>query len=248
MVQLPDIIKYPAINLIGETCYTSLAENLNISDTACLKLLLSKGLGIGIILAGSIVKLPQIIKIMTARSSRGLSFESMVLETCAFGIGLAYNLRNGNPFSTFGEAFFLTIQNIIILLLMLYYANRNRDLIITFISMIIITYSLGSTELISDSNLAFLQTLCIPLSLFSKFPQIITNYKNEGTGQLSAIATFGFTLGSLARIFTTLTEIDDNIILVGFLLASLCNCILSGQMIYYWNVESKFLDKDKKEV
>ncbi|CAG8838071.1 6529_t:CDS:1 [Gigaspora margarita] len=246
MVQLPDIIKYPAVNLIGETCYTSLVENLNISDTACLKLLLSKGLGIGIILAGSIVKLPQIIKILTARSTRGLSFESVVLETCAFGIGLAYNLRNANPFSTFGETFFLTIQNVIILFLMLHYANRNRDIIITCICMIISTYSLGSVDLINDSMLAFLQTLCIPLALFSKIPQIFTIYKNGSTGQLSSFAIFGFTLGSLARVFTTLTEVDDDIILVGFLLTSVCNCILAGQMIYYWDAESKMLDK--KEV
>ncbi|CAG8463616.1 14883_t:CDS:1 [Cetraspora pellucida] len=246
MVYLPNIIKYPAVNLIGETCYTSLVENLNIGDIACLKLLLSKGLGLGIILAGSIVKLPQIIKIINARSSRGLSFESVVLETCAFGVGLAYNLRNDNPFSTFGESFFLTIQNAIILILMLHYANRSRDLIITCISLIVTTYSLWSPELVSDSMLALLQTLAIPLALFSKIPQIFTNYKNGSTGQLSAFAVFGFTLGSLARIFTTLTEVDDNIILVGFLLTSICNCILTGQMIYYWDVESMMLDK--KEV
>lgn len=238
---LPDIIRYPAIQVLGNKCYTSLVEELNVSDVDCLKLFLSKGLGIGIVLGGALAKLPQIIKIISAQSARGLSFESYVLETCAMGITFAYNLRQGNPFSTYGEVAFLTLQNIIISLLILSYAKRTNDLITSVLVTIVAAYCLGQPWIVSDSNLAFLQALSIPISLLSKIPQIITNYQNGSTGQLSAFAVFGFALGSVARIFTTLTEVDDLIILSGFILASLFNIVLSAQMIMYWNV-----DKDKK--
>jgi len=44
-----------------EECYTSLVENLDISDVQCIKYSLSKGLGIGIVVGGSIMKVPQVL-------------------------------------------------------------------------------------------------------------------------------------------------------------------------------------------
>ncbi|CAG8476973.1 16762_t:CDS:1 [Funneliformis caledonium] len=244
---LPEIIKAPAVQLIGEKCYTTLIEDLNITDAACLKLLLSKGLGFGIVLGGALVKLPQIIKIMGSRSARGLSLSSYILETCAMGVGLAYNFRQGNPFSTFGELVFLTIQNIIILLLILNYSGRSRDLFFTGITIVAISYVLGSPAIVNDAFLSFLQAITIPISLASKFPQIATNYKNGSTGQLSSFAVFGFTAGSLARIFTTLSEVDDSLILIGYVLASVLNVVLAIQMVMYWNVEKVEKISIKKE-
>ncbi|CAG8542952.1 302_t:CDS:1 [Acaulospora colombiana] len=242
-MQLPEIIKYPATQLIGEKCYTSLVEELNVRDIDCLKLLISKGLGVGIVLGGALVKLPQIIKIVSARSSRGLSFEGFVLETVSLGISFAYNFRQGNPFSTFGESVFLTVQNIIILLLILNYSNRTKDLITTILAVVTSAYALTQSWIISDLNLTYLQTLTIPISLLSKIPQILTNYRNGSTGQLSALAVFGFALGSLARIFTTITEVDDSIILSGFVLTSTLNLILAAQIIMYWNADKKIDEK-----
>src|SRR5204863_110166 len=147
------------------------------------------------------------------------------------------NFRQENPFSTYGELLFLTIQNIIILLLILNYSGRSRDLYLTGLTIVATSYTLGSPTIINDAFLSFLQAITIPISLFSKIPQIITNYKSSSTGQLSSFAVFGFTAGSLARIFTTLSEIDDTLILTGYILASVFNIILTIQMIMYWNVE-----------
>ncbi|GES79507.1 mannose-P-dolichol utilization defect 1 [Rhizophagus clarus] len=151
---LPDIIKVPAVQLIGEKCYSILVEDFNITDVDCLKLFLSKGLGFGIILASALVKLPQILKILSARSARGLSLSSCILETCALAIGLAYNFRQGNPFSHY------------------------KNLYLTGITIVVISYALGSPTLINDAFLSFLQAATIPIAISSKIPQITTNYKN----------------------------------------------------------------------
>ena len=42
-------------------CYASLVEELNFGDVECLKYALSKGLGLGIVVGGSIVKVPQVL-------------------------------------------------------------------------------------------------------------------------------------------------------------------------------------------
>lgn len=41
--------------------------------------------------------------------------------------------------------------------------------------------------------------------------------------------------GSLARIFTTMREVGDRLILYGFVAGFLLNAVLAVQMIYYWN-------------
>lgn len=46
---------------IVQECYTSLVENLDVGDVQCIKYSLSKGLGIGIVVGGSIMKVPQIL-------------------------------------------------------------------------------------------------------------------------------------------------------------------------------------------
>lgn len=49
---------------------------------------------------------------------------------------------------------------------------------------------------------------------------------------------FNYLAGSLSRIFTTLQEVDDKLILYGFISGFLLNAILALQMIYYWNAPS----------
>ena len=73
------------------------------------------------------------------------------------------------------------------------------------------------------------------LSIASKLPQILTIWQQGGTGQLSAFAVFNYLAGSLSRIFTTLQEVDDKLILYGFIAGFTLNAVLAAQMVYYWN-------------
>jgi mannose-P-dolichol utilization defect protein 1 len=80
-----------------------------------------------------------------------------------------------------------------------------------------------------------MQAGVIPIFLASKVPQILTNYTNSSTGQLSAFTVFNYFFGSLARVFTTIQEVNDSIILLGFVLTTVLNAVLALQMVYYWN-------------
>ncbi|KAG0004429.1 hypothetical protein BGZ79_009292 [Entomortierella chlamydospora] len=247
-MQLPYFLKTPAVSIIGEACYISLMEQFNYRDVPCIKLAISKGLGYGIVAGGAIVKMPQIFKILGARSAQGLSLSSYLLETLACVIGLAYNIRLGHPLSTYGETFFVAIQDIIILGLMLHYRSKNMCAFITLSSFLLSGIILGITTqsvqddgtvitnfIISESILETLQKYTILINLFSKIPQVIENYNNKSTGQLSAFAVFNYFAGSLARVYTTLIEVKDAILLYGFLLSTFLNCVLALQMALYWN-------------
>jgi mannose-P-dolichol utilization defect protein 1 len=55
---IPSFLRDPAVALIGEKCYG--VYDFDITHSECLKYALSKGLGLGIVLGGSIVKIPQV--------------------------------------------------------------------------------------------------------------------------------------------------------------------------------------------
>lgn len=249
---LPYILSAPATAIIGEECYSSLIEDFNYRDIKCIRYSLSKGLGFGIVLGGAIVKIPQIIKIVRARSAKGLSLSSYLLETFASVISVAYNVRQMNPISTYGEAFFVAVQNLAILGLMLHYRGQTSSALGTLFAFLFLGFILSrntleiqadgsviTAGLIPHGILALLQATTIPVSLFSRIPQIIENYRNGSTGQLAAFTVFNYCAGSLARVYTTLVEVDDVIILSGAVFNALLNGILALQMAMYWDSWSR---------
>ncbi|KAG5799051.1 hypothetical protein H9Q69_001881 [Fusarium xylarioides] len=235
---LPAPIRDLGVSIIGETCYKSLLLDVNIEDADCIKFAVSKALGIGIIAASSIVKVPQILKLLNSKSAEGVSFLSYLLETASYIISLAYNFRNGFPFSTYGETALIVGQNVIISVLVLNYSGR-ASLAAVFVAALAGTVATLFAENVVDAQtLSYLQAGAGVLSVASKLPQILTIFQQGGTGQLSAFAVFNYLAGSLSRIFTTLQEVDDKLILYGFVSGFVLNAILALQMIFYWNAPS----------
>ncbi|KAI7898562.1 uncharacterized protein BX663DRAFT_533310 [Cokeromyces recurvatus] len=234
----PSIISSPMNQLLGEACYISLFEEFHFfSDIQCIKLAISKALGLGIVIGGAIVKIPQIITILRHKSAQGLSLASFLLETCAYLIVLMYNTRLYHPFSTYGEVLFMTLQNIVITMLIVYYNNKQartmmKMTILLLLSTLVVTVLMLLT--VPSWFMALLYAAQIPIGLASKIPQIRANYINQSTGQLSVFAVLNYFLGTTARTFTTWTELDDPIMLGGNLIASFLNGILVLQLFIYW--------------
>ncbi|EXJ81303.1 mannose-P-dolichol utilization defect 1 [Capronia epimyces CBS 606.96] len=234
---LPDQVNDVIIGLLGERCHSALLLDVDvISHPECMSLAISKALGIAIITAASIVKVPQIIKLVKSQSAEGLSFTSYLLETASFVISLAYNVRNGFPFSTYGETSLIAIQDVVISVLILVYSHKTAQAGAFVAAVGSAVYALMiSDTLVSASQMTSLQAGAGALSIASKIPQILTIYRQGGTGQLSAFAVFNYLVGSLSRIYTTLQEVDDKLILYGFVAGFVLNAVLAAQVVYYWN-------------
>ncbi|KAF1939121.1 mannose-P-dolichol utilization defect 1 protein [Clathrospora elynae] len=255
---LPKPIADLGESLLGPICYKTLIYNVDLSATTCVKLAISKGLGIGIIGASSIVKVPQLLKLINSQSAEGLSFLSYVLESSAYLISLSYNVRHGFPFSTYGETVLILVQNIAIASLVLKYSGNGVGIAGWIGGLGVAGAALFNADWIGDERLSLLQATAGVLGVASKVPQILTIWSEGGTGQLSAFAVVNYLLGSLSRIFTTLQEVDDPLILYGFIAGFALNAVLFMQMMYYWNApaskdtESQKLEKpiaaDKKEM
>lgn len=271
---LPAPIRDLGVSIIGDKCYKALLLDVDLENTECLKFAVSKGLGIGIIAASSIVKVPQILKLVNSKSAEGVSFLSYLLETSAYLITLAYNIRNGFPFSTFGETALILGQNVIISVLVLNYSGR-ATMAAVLVAALAGSFAALFAENVLDMNaLSYLQAGAGVLGVASKIPQILAILQEGGTGQLSAFAVcclvfvlfhclgfifvvnanefcfqvFNYLAGSLSRIFTTLQEVDDKLILYGFISGFALNAVLAVQMIYYWNAPSQKAKGKRKAV
>ncbi|CAG8087180.1 unnamed protein product [Penicillium salamii] len=238
---IPEPVHDAVISLIGTPCHKALLLDLDVTkDPACTTLAISKALGIAIVGASAIVKVPQILKLIGSRSSAGVSFISYALETASLLITLSYGVRNQFPFSTYGETALIAVQDIAVGVLVLHFAGRTAAAA-TFVAVVAASiYALLFDQTLVDAQtMAYLQAGAGALGVASKAPQIYTIWREGGTGQLSAFAVFNYLAGSLSRIFTTLQEVDDKLILYGFIAGFSLNVILATQMLWYWNAPAQ---------
>jgi mannose-P-dolichol utilization defect protein 1 len=214
-------------------------------ETECLKTIISKSLGYGIIMGSTIVKLPQVIKIVNGKSAQGINFVGVLMELMAMTFAAAYSLSNGFPFSAWGESLFLMIVTASIGFFILYYDSKKSFSLLFTIIYLTISYVLMS-GLTPINILWSLQAINLPLIIFGKLIQALTNYKNGHTGQLSAITVWLLFLGAVVRIFTSIRETGDKLVILNFGCASFANFILVAQVMLYWNKTNDFIKTPTK--
>lgn len=185
---LPPPLVHLGESLLGPACYQTLILDLDPTSRECLSLAVSKTLGVAIITASSIVKIPQLLKLLSSRSSAGVSFSSYLLETVAYTVGLAYNARHGFPFSTYGETALIAAQNVVIAVLVLQFAGRGGTAGVFVAGLAAAGYALFSERLVGMDTLAWLQMAAGVVGVAAKVPQIWEVWRQGGTGQLSAFA------------------------------------------------------------
>jgi mannose-P-dolichol utilization defect protein 1 len=183
---LPGPLDELAVSLLGPRCHASLVRELTLTDDACLKLAVSKALGLGIVGASSIVKVPQILKLLNSKSASGVSVLSYLLETAAYVVTLAYNFRNEFPFSTYGETALIAAQNVVITTLVFNYSGRSSLAAVFVAILAAAAAALLSEQLLDLKQLTLLQAGAGALGVASKIPQILTIWQQGSTGQLSA--------------------------------------------------------------
>lgn len=239
-----DRLKYPppfllglSEKLIGSKCTNELLIDhkvypLTTGDSACTQLLLRKGLSVGIIGGSALVKLPQLLKILLNQSVVGLSLIGHVLELVASTIAFAYNFRAGNPFMVYGETVFVSGQNAVLVVLIGFYGEKMMQLLLFTAIYSVMVSSLMIPNYVTDEQLAILQVATIPIVAISRLPQIFQVWSSGSPGQLSVISLFLVMAGSLARLYTTLAEVKDPILLFGYASTTILNTILFLQVIF----------------
>lgn len=183
-----------------------------------------------------VVKVPQIINIVRSGTA-GLSSTMYAVESAAYAIVAAFHFRHQYAFSTYGEGVFVLVQNCVILLLIARAAPGGAG--VAFVAAFAAAGA-GAAALFSDAAvpvqvLDTLQMLTIPIFASSRVPQIVSNFSKGSTGSLSVITVFMQFAGSCARIFTTLQEVDDQMVLLSYVIGAALNGVMLFQIFFYWS-------------
>ncbi len=220
---------------VGAQCARSLLRDRRIAgNAACVRLALSKALGMGIVAGAAVVKVPQILALAVSRSADGLSSAAYVLETAAAIVTFSYNLRAGSPFTTYGEVAFLVLQNFAILAMIASFRGQLFRFAAVFVAFGSALSVLQAREIVSDAIMVRLQAATIPLVVASRVPQIWTLWRAKRTGALSLLSTALIALGSCARVYTSLSETpDDRVLVAGYSASALLNVVLALMVAYY---------------
>lgn len=233
-------------NLFDKKCCIKLIQDFEFQDSECLKLITTKALGYGIVVGASAVKLPQVLKIINAKSGAGITIFGVLLELLAISFNACYSFRNNFPFSAWGEAIFLALETAVIAFLILWFdgAKGKATTFLMFYTAMIMT--LTHPTIVSKHMMWWLQSTVLPLAVTGKAFQAIKNYKAQHTGQLSAITAWAILAGSIVRIFTTIRETGDLLTAVTFGFAAVANATLALQVLIYRQSTKKFLEKKTK--
>ncbi|OQS05864.1 mannose-P-dolichol utilization defect 1 protein [Thraustotheca clavata] len=229
--------------LFTPKCFDVYFNQHDFLHVACFKAVLSKALGYAIILGSFILKLPQILKIIAAKSVAGLSPSGFYLEVLVFQASVVYNFLRGYPISTWGENAVILVQNCILVFLLWIYSDtpRTQQLVgvLGFVGIGAIMLNLPS------EHLWILPSASIPASIMSRIPQVISNFKQGHTGQLAFVTLFLNLGGSAARLFTSLQETGDQVQMLGFLISVALNGMLVSQVLFYWRATDAAMAKEQ---
>merc|ERR1711915_443912 len=188
-----------------------------------------------------------VLKIAGSGSAEGISFTGVLLELIAITFSGVYSFSSGFPFSAYGESVFLAIQTSLIAMGVLWFSKGKIQSLVFMALYAAAVYLSLDPKLCPVSLLWYGQAANIPMIILGKFIQIIANFRNGHTGQLSAITTFLLALGAIARIFTSIQETGDQLVIMTYICSSTVNSIIALQVLWYWNSAPAMNKKKKKK-
>lgn len=176
-----------------------------------------------------VLKFPQIFVLIRAKTSVGVSLNSLLLELVGYIVFVTYQMYYDYPPPTYLEYPILIAQDVILLLLILQYNGcLHQSIIYTFLFV-------GGWRLLTVDKLVIdtAMSLCTLISAASKFAQLQCLWKSKDAGQVSALTWALATYTCMARIYTASVTTGDMLVLVRFIVMTLLNIWVLFTIVYY---------------
>lgn len=195
----------------------------------------SQFLGYIIISGSALFKIPQVVRIVQHKSSKGISLSMFALETIGMLLSLAFSIRSNFPISTYGETYFIVAQNLMILFCMSLYDEvpPMHRLIVAMVILSILFSLTMNASLTPIWLVQYLGALSIPLLNLARIPQLYLNWKNKSTGELAPSTLIIQCVGNIIRIFTTFVQVKNPLFMASTLIAFVFNGGLCLQTFIY---------------
>ncbi|XP_028853087.1 solute carrier family 66 member 3 isoform X2 [Denticeps clupeoides] len=130
-----------------------------------------------------VLKFPQIFVVMRAKSARGVSLNSLLLELAGFIVFVSYQMYYDYPPPTYLEYPILIAQDVILLLLILHYDGNMKHALVYAVVFV------GGWKLITVQKwvIDLAMSLCTFISAGSKFAQLQCLWRSKDSGQVSTL-------------------------------------------------------------
>ena len=203
-------------------------------EVACLILYTSKFIGYSMIIVSFFLKLPQILKILKAKSAKGISLATFYMDSLSYSLMSAYCMHKGQPISTYGEHISVLVQCIVLVVLYWKVEKVSYQYAACITFLFIVAWCLPLTSgVITEEFWSLVPLLYTVFSVTGKLAQIQENFTNKSTGNLSFFTNFVTFLGSASRVFTTLAELNDNVLLLSYVVGGVLKGVIVSQFFTY---------------
>mmetsp|Transcript_2452 Transcript_2452/g.2787 ORF Transcript_2452/g.2787 Transcript_2452/m.2787 type:complete len:164 (-) Transcript_2452:26-517(-) len=151
-----------------------------------------------------------------------------------------------HPFAAWGEMAFISMQCMIQLILFWWYSKVDMLPRVLLMNLLSFAFMWAMSGQMPQQLLPILGMAPAVVGVASRLPQIVLNFKQGNTGHLAFLTFFLSFMGNLARVFTTLKQLNDPVTLAGHVCAAVCNGTLVFQIVYYWNATKTANAKDEE--
>ncbi|KAA0716936.1 Mannose-P-dolichol utilization defect 1 protein [Triplophysa tibetana] len=238
------------LTFMPEKCYDQFFLHFNVIHVPCLKIVLSKTMGLLVLMATVFAPLAQIGKVVRSGRSDGLCLESVFLELLAISAHGAFCYTQNFPNEAWGESLFALIQIAFLTFLIQHYRGKTMKGVYLLALYFVFMYFLVS-PLTPVSVVWKLREWNVLFVIAGRLIQACNNYRFGHTGQLSALSILLDFWGSLGRIFSSLQETGLSLPSHLHAVACCCSGVILIQVLLYWNICSiekvRQVEKEKDE-
>ncbi|XP_066960203.1 solute carrier family 66 member 3 isoform X1 [Macrobrachium rosenbergii] len=179
------------------------------------------------------MKIPQIHTIIKAKSTRGLSLASLLLELTSYTIMLSYNIYSAYPLINYFEYPLMVLQDVVMLAVFLSFNGMlSPSVILPAAAASYFAYAISS-GMLPHALITTLVGLTTPISASSKVVALLTILRSKNSSTVSIPSWLISTYTCVTRIFTIYLESADFALLMNFGTSFALNCLIVAAAIAY---------------
>ncbi|XP_076679951.1 solute carrier family 66 member 3 [Andrena cerasifolii] len=180
-----------------------------------------------------VLKIPQILNLLSAKSADQISILGLLLELTSYTVMTSYNYTNGYSVLSYLEYPVILLQEYILIFLVLKYLKK----INIFSASAAVFYFAISTcfalQIIPKVVLTFLAPMCTPISVSSKIVQLLAIFRAKNADTVSPITWFISAFTNLTRVFTIWMDSADILLLGNFTISVILSSSIMFTAIHY---------------
>lgn len=180
-----------------------------------------------------VLKIPQILKLVSIKSADEMSMLGLFLELTSYTVMTGYNYTNGYSLLSYLEYPIILIQEYILIFFVLKYLKKIN--MWSFLGAIVY-FALSSCFLLGilpKIVLTLLAPMCTPISASSKVVQLLAILQAKNAESVSPLTWFISAFTNLTRVFTIWMDSADILLLGNFIISVLLSSSIMFSALYY---------------